>query len=38
MATDGQIPSKQDAMIDEIKDIQQEEADMDSISTSGDDW
>ena len=25
-------------MIDEIKDIQQEEADMDSISTSGDDW
>ena len=37
-ATDGQIPSKQDAMIDEIKDIQQEEADMDSISTSGDDW
>lgn len=28
----------QDAMIDEIKDIQQEEADMDSISTSGDDW
>lgn len=37
-ATDGQIPSKQDTMIDEIKDIQQEEADMDSISTSGDDW
>ena len=35
---DGQIPSKQDTMIDEIKDIQQEEPDLSSTSTSGDDW
>jgi len=25
-------------MIDEIKEIQQEDADLDSVSTSGDDW
>lgn len=35
---DGQIQSKQDAMIDEIKDIQQSDPDLDSTSTSGDDW
>lgn len=35
---DSQIPSKQDTMIDEIKDIQQEEPDLSSTSTSGDDW
>ena len=35
---DGQILSKQDTMIDEIKDIQQEEPDLSSTSTSGDDW
>lgn len=35
---DGQIPSKQETMIDEIKDIQQEEPDLSSTSTSGDDW
>lgn len=34
----GQIQSKQDAMIDEIKDIQQSDPDLDSTSTSGDDW
>lgn len=37
-ASDGQIQSKQDAMIDEIKDIQQSDPDLDSTSTSGDDW
>jgi uncharacterized protein YegL len=36
--SDGQLPSKQETMIDEIKDIQQEEPDLSSISTSGDDW
>ena len=36
--SDGQFPSKQDTMIDEIKDIQQEEPDLSSTSTSGDDW
>ena len=36
--SDGQLPSKQDTMIDEIKDIQQEEPDLSSTSTSGDDW
>lgn len=37
-ASNGQIQSKQDAMIDEIKDIQQADPDLDSTSTSGDDW
>ncbi len=37
-ATDGQIQSKQDAMIEEIKEIQQTEPDLDTTSTSGDDW
>ena len=37
-ASDGQIQSKQDAMIDEIKDIQQTDPDLDTTSTSGDDW
>lgn len=37
-ANDGLIKSKQDAMIDEIKDIQQSEPDLDSTSTSGDEW
>lgn len=37
-ATDGQIQSKQDAMIDKIKDIQQSDPDLNSTSTSGDDW
>ena len=37
-ASNGQIQSKQDAMIDEIKDIQQSDPDLDSTSTSGDDW
>lgn len=36
--SDGQLPSKQDTMIDEIKEIQQEEPDLSSTSTSGDDW
>lgn len=36
--SDGQLPSKQETMIDEIKDIQQEEPDLSSTSTSGDDW
>ena len=36
--SDGQLPSKEETMIDEIKDIQQEEPDLSSISTSGDDW
>ena len=37
-ASEGEIQSKQDAMIDEIKDIQQSDPDLDSTSTSGDDW
>ena len=36
--SDGQLPSKQDTMIDEIKEIQQEEPDLSSTSTSGDGW
>ena len=36
--SDGQLHTKQDTMIDEIKDIQQEEPDLSSTSTSGDDW
>ncbi len=36
--SNGQIQSKQDAMIDEIKDIQQSDPDLDSTSTNGDDW
>ena len=36
--TDGQIQTKQDAVIDEIKDIQQSDADLSQTSTSGDDW
>ena len=37
-ASNGQIKSKQDAMIEEIKDIQQSEPDLDSTSVSADDW
>lgn len=37
-ASNGQIQSKQDSMIDEIKNIQQSDPDLDSTSTSGDDW
>ena len=37
-ASDGQIQSKQDSMIEEIRDIQQSDPDLDSTSTSGDDW
>ena len=37
-SSDGEIQSKQDAMIDEIKDIQQRDPDLDTTSTSGDDW
>lgn len=37
-ASDGQIQSKQDAMVDEIKDIQQTDPDLDTTSTSGDGW
>lgn len=37
-ASDGQIQSKQDTMIDEIKDIQQSDPDLDTTSTNGDDW
>lgn len=36
--SDGQLHTKQDTMIDEIKEIQQEEPDLSSTSTSGDDW
>jgi uncharacterized protein YegL len=35
---DGEIQSKQDAMIDQIKDIQQAEPDLSQTSTSADDW
>ncbi len=37
-ASDGQIQSKQDSMIEEIRDIQQSDPDLDTTSTSGDDW
>lgn len=37
-ANDGQIQSKQDAMIDAIKDIQQSDPDLSQTSTSADDW
>lgn len=36
--SNGQLHTKQDTMIDEIKEIQQEEPDLSSTSTSGDDW
>ncbi|MGN0740424.1 MAG: VWA domain-containing protein [Treponema sp.] len=36
--SDGQLPTKQEIMIDEIKSIKQEEPDFSSASTSGDDW
>ena len=35
---DGQIQSKQDAMIDQIKDIEQNDPDLSQTSTNGDDW
>lgn len=35
---DGQTQTKQDAVIDEIKDIQQSDPDLSQTSTSGDDW
>lgn len=37
-ASDGQVQSKQDAMIEAIKDIKQSDPDLDTTSTSGDDW
>lgn len=36
--SNGQIQTKQDAVIDEIKDIQQSDPDLSQTSTSGDDW
>jgi uncharacterized protein YegL len=35
---DGEIELKQDAMIDEIKDLQQSEPDLDNTSTAADSW
>ena len=35
---DGQIESKQDAMIDQIKDLQQTDPDLSQTSTNADDW
>jgi len=35
---DGQIESKQDAMIDQIKDLQQADPDLSQTSTNADDW
>jgi uncharacterized protein YegL len=35
---DGQIESKQDAMIDQIKDLQQTDPDLSQTSTDADDW
>jgi uncharacterized protein YegL len=35
---DGQIESKQDAMIDQLKDLQQTDPDLSQTSTSADDW
>lgn len=37
-ANNGQIQSKQDAMIDQIKDIEQNDPDLSQTSTNGDDW
>ncbi len=37
-ASDGQVQSKQDTMIEAIKDIKQSDPDLDTTSTSGDDW
>ena len=34
----GQVQSKQDAMIDQIKDIEQNDPDLSQTSTNGDDW
>lgn len=36
--TEGEIQTKQDAVIDSIKDIQQSDPDLNQTSTSGDDW
>jgi uncharacterized protein YegL len=35
---DGKIKSKQDAMVDQIKDLQQTDPDWDTVSTAADDW
>lgn len=35
---DGQVESKQDAMIDQIKDLQQTDPDLSQTSTNADDW
>ena len=35
---DGQVESKQDAMIDQIKDLQQADPDLSQTSTNADDW
>ena len=37
-ASNGQIQSKQDSMIEEIKDIQQSDPDLETTSTNADDW
>lgn len=37
-ASNGEIQSKQDQMIDQIKDIEQSDPDLSQTSTSGDDW
>ena len=37
-ASDGQIQTKQEQMIDQIKDIEQSDPDLSQTSTSGDDW
>jgi hypothetical protein len=34
----GQIESKQDSMIDQIKDLQQTDPDLSQTSTNADDW
>lgn len=36
--SDGQVQTKQDAVVKEIKEIQQSEAELSTTSTSGDDW
>jgi uncharacterized protein YegL len=35
---DGQIESKQETMIDQMKDLQQGDPDFNQVSTAGDDW
>ena len=37
-ANNGQIQSKQDSMMEEIKDIQQSDPDLETTSTNADDW